>query len=311
MSENTFPTITEEEADTATRSIYEDIKATMGVALVNLVWRHFAVSPRVLHWSWQALKPHYASGAVPSAARLLREALEIPQFPAITDSEWRRLQSELNSSDTDRNTRQAINESDVHKQAENLDAVLQTYEHGNAQNLVALCYLQACIKNSVGETSASLKLNTPQSSAEQIEQAPKMIPPLPQWSTLDPDTVEIINAMTAVWVPDQYQVFSPSLFRHISYWPGFLRLYHSRLRQLHKSSSDSLDRLGEQATMRARKLARHMGPIATELPTLSESDQRWLQSALTLFIDGMISRGVVIVPAMRELLENFETAPAR
>jgi hypothetical protein len=309
LSENKFPTITEEDADTATRSIYEDIKTTMGVALVNLVWRHFAVSPCVLPWSWQVLKPHYVSGAVPSAARLLRDALEIPQFPPLNDSEWQRLKSGQNG--FERSTRQATNDCDLREQAENVDAVLQTYEHGNAQNLVAMCYLQACIENSIDDTSTGLKLNTPQSSAEQIDQVPRKIPPLPQWSTLDAGTVETINAMTAVWVPAQYQVFSPSLFRHISYWPGFLHLYHNRLQHLQDSSPESLDRLSEQTTVHARKLARQMGPIATELPPLSDADQRWLQNALALFIDGMIARGVIIVPAMRKLLDNIEVAPGR
>jgi hypothetical protein len=313
MNEPTFPTVTEDEADTITRQIYQDIKSTMGVALVNLVWRHLAVSPQVLQWSWQVLKPHYTGGAIQSAAWLLRESLDTPQLAPVTSDEWQYVDSTPGNieADTNRETSQAFKGQNISEQITNLDAVLQTYERGNAQNLIAMCYLQACLDNTIDETHRMPALNNQQRSAEQKDRLARQIPPLPEWNGLHPVTVTTITAMTTTWVPVQYRGFTPSVFRHISYWPEFLQLYCSRLQQLHSSSSESLDSLSEQTIKHASRLARQMGPVTPAIHPLSVEDQQWLQIALTRFIEGMISRGVVIVPAMRAMLESRDAEVTR
>jgi len=283
MAENTFSTVTEAEANAATLDIYADIKSTMGVALVNLIWRHLATTPTVLHWSWHALKPHYVSGAVPTSAWLLRESLEIPRLEAINSDEWSQLKRELDN-------------------PTELDAILGTYERGNAQNLVAMCFLQACLAD-IKRASAELpSLNSSQRAAEIADRATTTLPPLPDWNTLNPDIQATIAAMTEVWVPDEYRGPTPSVFRHMSYWPGILRLYQKRLTALHSNSAQTLSAISQQTIEHAQIQANNLGSDPENLPPLSRTDQRWLQSVLDLFIYGMISRGVVIVPAMRATL---------
>ena len=66
-----------DDADIA--AIYTDIRATLGVPVVNLIWRHLAVFPDGLPWAWESLKPLYASGAIAAEARLASaNALEKP-----------------------------------------------------------------------------------------------------------------------------------------------------------------------------------------------------------------------------------------
>ena len=50
-----------------------------------------------------------------------------------------------------------------------------------------------------------------------------------------------------------------------------------------------------------------MGPQLAPPTRLDDVDRAWVQEALDLFIDGMIGRGVVIVPALRRALPG----PAR
>ena len=95
MNTFTLATVTEAEADAQTAAVFADIRDTMGVALVNLIWRHLAVSPAALNWSWQRLKPIYENGAVPRAAWALRQSLGYPELEAFTASDRRALGREV------------------------------------------------------------------------------------------------------------------------------------------------------------------------------------------------------------------------
>ena len=60
--------ISEEAAEGEVRVVYDAIRADMGVAVVNLIWRRLAVQPEALRYAWQRLQPIYASGATIRAA---------------------------------------------------------------------------------------------------------------------------------------------------------------------------------------------------------------------------------------------------
>mgnify|MGYP000940811934 CR=1 FL=1 len=65
--------ITEKEAQGPVADFYEDIRSTLGVPVVNLIWRHLATIPGSLEWCWTSLKPSYESGAVDVEASILKE----------------------------------------------------------------------------------------------------------------------------------------------------------------------------------------------------------------------------------------------
>ena len=70
MTEHQFPAgdpvpaIPEADATCEIAAIYGDIRETLGVPVVNLIWRHLATMPDALPWTWSVVRPIYASGAV-------------------------------------------------------------------------------------------------------------------------------------------------------------------------------------------------------------------------------------------------------
>ncbi|MFT5449160.1 MAG: hypothetical protein ACI9DC_004349, partial [Gammaproteobacteria bacterium] len=171
MNTFTLATVTEADADLETAAVFADIRETMGVALVNLIWRHLAVSPAALNWSWQSLKPIYANGAVPGAAWALRQSLDYPELAAFTAQDRRALGHEV----TDLNL---------------IDAVLRTYERGNAQNLVALCALRLALKPDLDNTGSSASAPAAATAvhdtqAEQADRVTETLPALPEMADLD------------------------------------------------------------------------------------------------------------------------------
>ena len=49
------PSIREADATGDIAVLYDDIRATLGVPVVNLIWRHLAVLPGGLSWAWATL----------------------------------------------------------------------------------------------------------------------------------------------------------------------------------------------------------------------------------------------------------------
>jgi hypothetical protein len=47
-----FPAIAEAAATGTTAELFADIRATVGVRVVNLVWRHLATMDGALPWAW-------------------------------------------------------------------------------------------------------------------------------------------------------------------------------------------------------------------------------------------------------------------
>jgi hypothetical protein len=280
--------VTEAEADDATAAIFADIRATMGVALVNLIWRHLAVSPAALNWSWQSLKPLYAGGAVPRAAWALRQSLALPELSALREQDCLALQSSV---------------SDLAL----VDAVMRTYERGNAQNLVALCALRSHLRGPVSAApvnDAQVRPIAAQSAdrdAERADRVTEVLPPLPAMADLRAEVRADIESLAQIWVPARLRGMIPSVFRHLAHWPMLLKIYRAKLHELPSapvSIAQFAARAIDEAGVHTPCLVVQLGaPEPLDAPT-----RHWLGGALDLFIDAMIGRGVVIVPAMRKVL---------
>ena len=75
--------ITERDATGVTAAIYADIRAVLGVGVVNLIWRHLATMPGALPWAWETVRPLYVSGALITGAVGFRADLESARSSAI------------------------------------------------------------------------------------------------------------------------------------------------------------------------------------------------------------------------------------
>src|SRR3954451_19054024 len=77
-SADPIPALREDEATGATASVFADLRATLGVSFVNLIWRHLATMPEMLEWTWALVKPLHASDALLEASETLRAAVSVP-----------------------------------------------------------------------------------------------------------------------------------------------------------------------------------------------------------------------------------------
>jgi len=72
--------VREDEATEAVASIFADIRETLNVEVVNLVWRHLATMPGALEWVWGTLKPLYKGPAIVKA-KLVHQNLNLLRVP--------------------------------------------------------------------------------------------------------------------------------------------------------------------------------------------------------------------------------------
>ncbi|MEE1557508.1 MAG: hypothetical protein V1262_16425, partial [Alphaproteobacteria bacterium] len=84
MSGDPVPAIAEAEATGEVAALYADIRATLGVPVVNLIWRHLAIFPGALPWAWGSLKPLYADDSIAAQAAALRAELEMPTLAGLS-----------------------------------------------------------------------------------------------------------------------------------------------------------------------------------------------------------------------------------
>ena len=71
-----FPAVVEAAATGQTADLFADIRATVGVRVVNLVWRHLATIEGALPWSWSAVKPLYVRGIADGAVLRFRDGMQ-------------------------------------------------------------------------------------------------------------------------------------------------------------------------------------------------------------------------------------------
>jgi len=101
-------------------------------------------------------------------------------------------------------------------------------------------------------------------------------------------------------VPSNYSGVSPSVFRHLTPWPKLLLLLVSRLEELESVSIPTIDSLATQALKMADRHAAKLGEGSEGLEELNNTDRQWLQEVLDVFINGVLARGVIIVPTLRQ-----------
>jgi len=115
-----LPAITEAQATGEIADLFADIRATVGVRVVNLVWRHLATMEGALPWGWAAVKPLYLDGLPDAAMATFRQTMDIPRLASLAGEE-----------------------------PASVDAVLASYDHSNTINLFALGALRAWLNDEV------------------------------------------------------------------------------------------------------------------------------------------------------------------
>ncbi|SJZ50804.1 hypothetical protein SAMN02745126_01403 [Enhydrobacter aerosaccus] len=194
-----FPAVAETAATGATAELFADIRETVGVRVVNLVWRHLATIEGALPSAWSAVKPLYVQGMVDRAAVRFREEMVLPTLDALAGDE-----------------------------PASVDAVLASYDHSNTINLLALGALTACLHGdvaAVGVPERGPRLPAPDVTLPKLASAEDVSPAT--WAT-----VLRLNCFG-----DREQVILASMYRHLAHAPAFLVRLEMALRPAEEDGS--------------------------------------------------------------------------
>ncbi len=210
MAKAPLPEIKEGDAVGETAALYDDIRAVIGVPMVNLIFRHMATVPGCLLWAWGTVRPLYISGEIPSAA----SALTASVLPGHT--------TELSTPIA----KTGLSPSDV----EAIDRVLDAYARANPMNLIGLKIIDLALDGvpqnpSIGKAPplTAPDLKTPNSLAGLLPMADPATVPTRTQNALNSLARQIHGGDTGV---------IPSLYRHFGEWPVFLETLEGALASL-------------------------------------------------------------------------------
>lgn len=225
-----FPAVAEAAATGETAEIFADIRATVGVRVVNLVWRHLATMDGALPWTWQAVKPLYLAGMPDQAAVRFRRDMTIPVLKGLAGP-----------------------------QPESVDAVLASYDHSNTINLFALGGIVAWLRDEASKEGAP-------ASGARLPAPDIALPKLASQEDVAPETWAQVQRLNAFG--DDRQIILASMYRHLAHAPGFLAKIEQALAPL--AADGTLDRAIASNRAKAQKGARLVArAIEAERPALA------------------------------------------
>ena len=272
-------TNTEAEATGEIADLYADIRATLGVPVVNLIWRHLAIMPGALPWAWEALKPLYASGTVAAQANALRNGLDVPSLAGLSGPTL---------------AAAGLSKADLTQ----IVMIQNSYERSNALNIIALGALLAKLQgtSAAGEPAPVVP--------EVIAESPVVgrMPALLSLAEMPAEVARLVQDLNRIGDRDEILA---SMYRHLSHWPPYLALIHTLIAPF--AADGRLEPVILNVIKEGRRRA---GEIANGLATPAtmpgEEVQADMIAALSLFIDGPIGKMIAIVPLIDRALPELD-----
>jgi len=226
-----FPAVAEASATGEIADLFADIRATVGVRVVNLVWRHLATIEGALPWAWSTVKPLYLAGMPDEAAQRFREAMVVPQLASLAG-----------------------------EQPDSVDAVLASYDHSNTINLFALGALVAWLRGEATEGPAPA--DGPRLLAPDVT-----LPALASEADVSPSTWALVLRLNRFG--DSRQLILASMYRHLAHAPAFLGKVEAALNLV--QADGSLDRAIAANRAAAYQPARHLArAISADRPASAD-----------------------------------------
>jgi len=278
LGADSIPAIAETDASGETAALYEDLRVTLGVPFVNLIWRHLATIPGGLLWVWTLVKPLYVSGELDRLSSEASALISLPWLAPLPDFVWE-------SAAIDRSARQTIT------------ALIESYNHANGVNFLALLTAVSALRDGLPSTIVDIRPKAP--SRRYL--APTLnLPPLPSLSDLPPHVLALIRQL------DQFGRLGPSdavasLYRHLAHWPAFLSIAYAALEPAHRSGE--LARAQEDLIAFGRVQRAGLASLANPLlPALPLDATNAVLIGLDEFTRFMIGRMIVMGKALRSLI---------
>ena len=269
--------IPESEATGTVRELYDDMKATMNIGMINLIYRRMATADGLLEWVWDAVRPVLASGDVERAALLLESGLDWPSMPEIPAPALPLLG--LGSPEID-----------------TLIRVLDDYNRGNSLNLFLLTAFAERLK------SGGSWEEVPDATVDVPSAKPQDLPPIVAMSDMSKETASLVRVLSAPIALDNKPMI-PSLFRHLARWPGYLALVSPHI--IHMIGSGKLSTVSSIVRNRAIGFAPDLGkkiraPVGLKTP--GEAIQAYWINQWQSYTSKPIPEMIVIGYALRHAL---------
>jgi hypothetical protein len=284
-----IPTVSEKDAAPNLSAIFLDIKQTLGVSFVNLIWRHLATIPGGLEMTWSLAKPLYASQVVNESARQLRgQTILVDSFVPWPDP----VRDALGLSAQD------------HRE---IVLLLEDYGHANSRALLILSYLHASLSAQVLAANEDGLVGS--NTIALIDPLARMAPntgaliksarPLPATAELSAEVAKLIKILNTFGEPISSPA-EPSLYRHLSYWPSFLAAFWVAVEPLERRGILVQESIDTQA--RAQRMASQWRLLAGSENVMAPDSVSQVLKSLDHFTHAVISRMIVLGDVMKRMM---------
>lgn len=270
------PSVGEAEATGEIAELYADIRETLGMSFVNLIWRNIASIPGGLRWTWETMKPLYANGAVYSEADALRDAQNLPPVPRFSRAALR-----------------SVGVGDEDESA--IRAALVGYDRGNPLNIVSF---SAIIARLNGEAPPPSPPATPLPRQAPAAAAPTRL----NFDQMPAHVAEMVRTVNLIGARGKATDIQVSLPRNLAHWPGFLVLYYAALRPLHDDGSllTAIDAVLQDGKRRGLAVSGALGH--TDLPTAETAGA--VQESLENLVPNAMGRMIPVVSLLLRIMPD-------
>jgi hypothetical protein len=276
------PSIAEADATGEIADLYGDIRQSLGMPFVNLVWRNLASVPGGLKWSWTTMKPLYQQGAVYVEARQLRDSQTLPPVPTLPRSVLRAVGVDADGEVSIR-------------------AAVDGYDRGNPLNIVTFSALMSRLR---GEEPTA-----PPPASVDAELEPPVVgetPKLLNLDQMDPVTADMVRAVNLLGARGHARDVQVSLPRNLAHWPGFLSLYWTILAPLHDDGrlATCIDAVLEDGRERGGRMAAALG----DTPEPSEETRQGVLESLENLVPNAMGRMIPVVSLLKQMMPASDSA---
>ena len=272
-----IPAIPEAEATGEVAAVYADLRRTLGVPFVNLIWRHLATIPDALSAIWRLVRPLYLSDELDTRAADLRAAAIVPGVEPLPTTLWE-------SAGLGSESRGEVGR------------LIGDYNRANSVNFLALSTASLVMRGGVPPGPARREVK-----ALLLPQAVPEAKPLPSLAELSPAARDLVARLDALGRLGDSAAIA-SLYRHLAHWPVFMAVAYAALLPHHRSGV--LQTAQQTLVVEGRGIASEelIPLLASDSFALVEDAKARAAAAVEEFTHLMIGRMTVMGTALRTLL---------